>query len=108
MKQNARIQNLLRQARRRGLDAGTATHVDRAWEEEFGVPITKAIFISRGFADATLALIEDAEGQYHVGIGESMRPYEAIYDGYSYEDARDVFVEAAKEWIRIAKEFANE
>lgn len=108
MKQDSGLQALLKRARRRGLDAGTATHVDRAWEEEFGVSVVKAIFISRGFADATLALVEDAEGHYHVGIGESMRPYQALYDGPRYEDARSVFAEMAEEWIAQTKEFQDE
>lgn len=107
---DSQLKSLLARARRLELDAGVSYPKDMGsgWEEELGVPLKKAYFLSQGFADATLAFMQDTVGGYHVGIGECLRPYESLYEGSDEASAYLAFSIVAEKWIHDARESREE
>jgi hypothetical protein len=62
-----------------------------------GAEVTKVHYCEFGFAEEVIAMIELKSGEFEVGIGESLRPYQSLYRGTDRDEAQRQF-EAAIEY----------
>jgi hypothetical protein len=59
-----------------------------AWANVVGErKLKKATFAEFGFAEEVIALLKFEDGSFEVGIGESLRPYQQLYEGDDPEAA---------------------
>lgn len=61
-----------------------------------GQDVNYIICAEFGFAEEVINLISYKDGDYEVGIGESLRPYDERYKGDKLEDAKEAFEKALK------------
>jgi len=95
----------IRKAAQTGMDTGMLIDVEDLggrWQEQIkglGTFIGGA-YISRGFADACLAILE-CTGGFEVGTGEALRPYLQHYRGKNEAIAVTQFLNQAEEFTPI-------
>ncbi len=69
-----------------------------AWEGIVGDrPLKVITVVEYGLAEEVIAMIEFQDGTFEVGIGESLRPYDLLYQGCDLELASRAFLEAIKD-----------
>ena len=54
------------------------------------------IYVEFGFAEEVIGMIHYMDGTYEVGIGESLRPYDLLYEGTDLEEATESFLKAVR------------
>jgi len=82
----------LKQIRPFVLDIGDSK--DPNWSSVREKPIKHLQGATFGFAEETIGFIEYEDGEFLIGIGESLRPFLTLYVGKDAEEASDVFFQA--------------
>jgi hypothetical protein len=63
--------------------------------------IKEATFCEFGFAEEVIGFIKYDSGDFEVGIGESLRPYQRLYFGRSESAAEERFWESVTVSVRM-------